>query len=142
MTEFFDTLKGALPWIALGSVVILIASALALPWLVAWMPEDYFVSEKRPPSRFAGRHPAVRILVFVARNLFGAILILAGLAMLFLPGQGLLTIAAGMLLVDFPYKHQIERRIVGNEKVWRSINWLRAKARARPLIRPDGEPSK
>ncbi len=138
MLEFLQEHKDLLGWVFLASLAILILSVLTLPWLVAWIPPDYFASETRPPSRFAHRHPVIRIIVWIVRNLIGVLLILAGIAMLFLPGQGVLTIAAGILLIDFPGKHKVERRIVRNESVWKSINWLRKKAKAAPLVRPDG----
>ena len=140
MIEFIQTYKELLGWIVLASIAILVVSAISLPWLVAWIPEDYFAGDIRPPSKFAKHHPAIRLSLFIIRNLFGLLLIVAGIAMLFVPGQGLLTIAAGILLVDFPNKHQVERRIVQNEKVWKSINWLRNKAKAKPLIRPVVQP--
>ena len=53
--------------------------------------------------------------------------------MLFIPGQGLLTIAIGLLLMDYPGKFTLERKIASNPKIFNGLNWLRAKVRARPL---------
>ena len=46
--------------------------------------------------------------------------------MLVAPGQGLLTMVVGLLLVDFPGKYRLERWLVTRQQVWRSINWLGA----------------
>src|SRR4029453_13617262 len=61
---------------------------------------------------------------------------LAGGAMLLLPGEGLLTIAIGLMLLDVPGKGRIERRLVQRPVVWRALNWIRAKAHRPPLERP------
>jgi hypothetical protein len=48
--------------------------------------------------------------------------------MLFLPGQGVLTIIAGLIMTDYPGKFELERRIVSNKKILEKLNWLRNKA--------------
>jgi len=53
--------------------------------------------------------------------------------MLVLPGQGLLTIFVGLMLLDFPGKYQVERRAVSYKPILRSINWLRQRVGRDPL---------
>jgi len=53
--------------------------------------------------------------------------------MLLLPGQGLITILIGIMMLNFPGKLAMERRIVQQPTVLRAINWIRAKA-ARPVL--------
>ena len=65
--------------------------------------------------------------------LLGVILILAGIAMLLLPGQGLLTILVGFFLVDVPAKYKIEQWLMRQPVVHRPINWLRKRAHRPPL---------
>jgi hypothetical protein len=76
-------------------------------------------------------------VVIVAKNLLGILLALAGLVMLVVPGQGLLTLVAGLMLVDFPGKYRLERWLATRPPVWRSINWLRRRAGREPLEQPD-----
>lgn len=136
MTEFVSFLqdhKAAFWWIALGSAAIFVGSLMLVPWLVTRIPADYFLSQHRPTLPFANRHPLLRGLGLVAKNLVGFILVVAGLAMLFLPGQGLLTIVIGMLLVDFPGKHRLEGNIIRRRPIARSVNWLRQKRGVEPL---------
>ena len=45
--------------------------------------------------------------VFIARNVVGAIVVLAGLIMLVTPGQGILTIIAGLAIMDFPGRDRL-----------------------------------
>jgi hypothetical protein len=56
--------------------------------------------------------------------------------MLIVPGQGMLTIAVGLVLTNFPGKFRLERWIATRRSVWRSINWLRRRAGREPLERP------
>lgn len=116
------------------SIVTFIASLLTLPWLVSRIPEDYFLREKRRPGPWKQTHPAIRLGVLIGKNALGITLLVGGLLMLFLPGQGLLTMAMGMLLVDYPGKFRLERRVVQVPQVFDSLNWLRAKRGAAPLL--------
>ena len=41
------------------------------------------------------------------------------------PGQGLLTLLVGLLLMNFPGKYRLERWLVGRRGVLTALNWLR-----------------
>ena len=109
------------------SVVTLVASALLVPAYLARMPADYFV---RSASSVRREHP----VMWVLRNLFGGVLLLAGIAMLVLPGQGILTILFALEVMEFPGKHRIELAIVRLGPVLRTVNWLRKRAGRPPLL--------
>ena len=49
------------------------------------------------------------------------------------PGQGLLTIFMGVMLIDFPGKHRFERWLVSRRVILAAANRLRAKAGRPPL---------
>ena len=123
-----------LVWSGIISLIVFIASLLSLPWLVAQIPEDYFLSDKRQPTQWKDHHPLVRLLALIGKNLVGFGLILAGILMLFLPGQGILTLVMGALLMDYPGKFQLERKIVKTPAILKGLNWLRAKANKPPLV--------
>ena len=123
-----------LVWSGIISLIVFIASLLSLPWLVAQIPEDYFLPDKRHPTKWKDRHPLVRLLALMGKNLVGFGLILAGILMLFLPGQGILTLVMGALLMDYPGKFQLERKIVKTPTILKGLNWLRAKANKPPLV--------
>ena len=123
-----------LVWAGVVSFVVFILSLLSLPWLVAQIPEDYFLPKKRQPAEWKRLHPAVRILALMGKNLIGYGLIVTGLLMLFLPGQGILTLVMGLLLVDYPGKFRLERKLVKTPTILNSLNWLRKKAKKPPLI--------
>ncbi|MEF8794573.1 PGPGW domain-containing protein [Thiohalorhabdus sp.] len=116
-----------------GSFLLLIFSAALLPFVVSLIPADYFAAKERGQSRFHRLHPSAHALVVVIKNLLGLVFLLGGMAMLVLPGQGLLTILVALILLDFPGKYRLEKRLVRSQRVVRSINWLRRRAGARPL---------
>ena len=105
-----------------------------MPLLVARIPKDYFAALEPPPSRFARQHPLVRLTLRVLRNLLGLVLILLGVALLLLPGQGLLTILVGMLLVEGPGKRRLELFVVRRRGIRRAIDWIRRRAGRPPLV--------
>jgi hypothetical protein len=123
--------------LAVFSGVTFVVSLFAVPWLLARIPADYFVRDR--PHRDHDRRWIVWLLRKIAKNLIGLVLFLAGLAMIGLPGQGLLTMFIGLSLVDFPGKRKLELRLIARPHVRRAINWLRARHGKPPLI-VDGDP--
>jgi hypothetical protein len=122
--------------LALVSVILFVLSAAGIPWFVARVPTDYFSGRELAQMHIAPapRSPW-RMLGRVLKNLLGLVLVLAGIAMLFLPGQGLLTIFVGLLLLEFPGKRRLERRLIGWGPIYRAINGLRRRAGRPPLER-------
>ncbi|MCI0335168.1 MAG: hypothetical protein L0228_18320 [Planctomycetes bacterium] len=123
-------------WLFAVSVAAFVLTPVAVAWILTRLPPDYFAKEERRPLGAWATHPALRIVVLIAKNLLGIVLLVAGIAMLLVPGQGLLTIAVGLILTDFPGKFRIQRWVVTRTSVWRSINWLRKRAGREPLKRP------
>jgi hypothetical protein len=121
-------------WIlGLASAGIFVASLLIMPALIVRIPTDYFAHEQRPPSRWATQHRVVRLAILIGRNVLGLVLVLGGLAMIVMPGQGLLTLFAGIVLIDFPRKYDFERWLVRHRWVHQPLNWLRRKRGREPL---------
>lgn len=113
--------------------VTFVASLIVVPWIVMRLPADYFQHEKRMPPLWATHHPLRRFLLIAGKNLLGALLVLTGVAMLVLPGQGLLTILIGIMLLDFPGKFQCERWLLKRKSIRRGVNWLRKKLHKPPF---------
>ena len=97
------------------------------------IPYDYFSESERQPSAWAEKHVLIRCLVLLIKNLLGFIFVLLGLAMLVLPGQGLLTLLIGVLLLNFPGKYRFERWLIQQPSVNKAVAWLRQRAGRRPL---------
>ncbi len=133
MIDWIRSQNMVLWWLALGSAITFIGTLVLVPILVVRIPEDYFVSRKRSRSSWRSMHPVPGLALLVAKNVCGALLVLAGLAMLVLPGQGILTIVLGIMLLNFPGKYRFERRLARLRLVSRSINWMRNRAGYPPL---------
>lgn len=120
---------------ALGilSGVMFLASLLAVPWLFARLPADYFVRE-RPHLQEDGWRWYRWLAGKLFKNLLGAVLFLAGAVMLGLPGQGIVTMLIGLTLIDYPGKRALELRIIRRPKILRGINWMRSRYRQPPLV--------
>lgn len=128
MPEWFSVNNDALWWLGLISLVTFFGTLVLVPWLIIKLPEDYFVSTRRPVSYFKRLHPLVHYLVIIIKNMIGILLILSGIVMLVIPGQGLLTILFGVFLMDFSGKYHLERKLIQQKKIRESINWIRLRA--------------
>jgi hypothetical protein len=129
-----------LDWLTIfwGLLAIAVGIALSTAVLVivfVALPADYLHSP-RATSPWEKRHALLRWIVRLAKNL--AAIILIGLGVLLsipgIPGQGLLTILVGIILLDFPGKVRIEKQLVTRPAVLRSINRLRARFGRPPLM--------
>ena len=67
------------------------------------------------------------------KNIIGYALILGGLLMLVLPGQGLFTIFIGLILSNYPGKYKLERKLISIPSILKMVNWLRRKSNKPPL---------
>ncbi len=120
-------------WLIGISTFAFIATLIAVPVFVIQIPPDYFSRETRPETAWERQHSVVRTLGVLIKNMLGIILILMGIAMLILPGQGLLTIAVGLMVVDFPGKYRLERWLVSRVSVINGMNLLRKRFGKEPL---------
>ncbi len=128
MFAWFEEHQALFYWLTGASVVLFLASLVAVPFMLIRLPPDYFADQTHPP-----RARKVPLALRIAKNVLGGVMILAGVIMLALPGQGVLAILAGVLLTDFPGKYRFARWIVSRRRVLGAINWLRKKARREPL---------
>jgi hypothetical protein len=128
----FTAAHESLLWsVSVGSVLIFAGSLALLPWLVKRAPEDFFV---RPPRA----HGKAFWLLAIGRNVLGLVVVMAGVMMLVLPGQGALTLLAGLSLLDFPGKRRALHWLVTRRSVSRSLQWLRKRVHQPPFKLPEG----
>ncbi|GBL40117.1 hypothetical protein EMGBD2_13750 [Nitrospirota bacterium] len=119
------------------SVFGFIGSLIAIPLILVRLPADYF-DTRTPRHWMKDHHPSLRLIGLIVKNIVGAVLFLGGLAMLFLPGQGLLTMLIGISLMDFPRKRELEAKMVGQPTLFGVINTMRQKFHKPPLsLAPD-----
>ncbi len=123
----------AMATVGLG-VATAIVSLVVVGFVLARLPADFFVNpEARRPI---DRHPVLKVLLCIFRNVFGYFLIVLGVALSLpgVPGQGVLTILMGVLLIDFPGKHHAERWLLMRRGVLTAVNKFRARLGRPPLI--------
>ena len=73
------------------------------------------------------------LVSMIIKNLIGYVLIIGGILMLVLPGQGLVTIFIGLMMSNYPGKYFIERKFIAIPSVLKTINWLRKRSNQEPL---------
>lgn len=132
MWDWLQEHKGLLFALFVLSIVSLLLTAILLPIVVVRLPAGYFL---RAP-RLHSRRSRTNLLWHIAKNVLGVVFVLAGIAMLVLPGQGLLTILIGLLVIDFPGKYRLERSLVARRGILRTINRIRARFGKPPLRLP------
>ena len=126
--------ENLLLWLTVVSILGFIVSILLIPWIVTHIPSDYFTHPKRQKLLWGDQPKIVRLIFIFLKNIIGVLLIIGGMALIFLPGQGIVTILIGLLIMDFPYKYRCEIWIIKRPFVLKAINRLRAKANKRPLV--------
>ena len=119
-------------WMGIGSLLMFFGTLIVIPIIIVKLPTDYFVNDRIRPNA-GGRMSFPQMLYFVIKNLAGVVFVLAGIAMLFLPGQGILTIIIGLSLISLPNKKGTLMWLVRRERVLHSINAFRAKFGKPPL---------
>jgi hypothetical protein len=133
LSEWLGANEALLPWLVVISIASALGTLVLVPVMVARVRPDYFLTKTPPPDTWSAQHPVIRVAGRVAKNFLGAALLISGILMLVLPGQGILTILIGLMLVDFPGKRRLELSIVRRRGVLRALNWIRRRAKREPL---------
>jgi len=128
-----QNLSSILSWLAICSLFIFFFSILAINFVIKIIPVDYFDSTKRELSPFKISNPIIWLIFFIIKNITGYLLILGGILMLVLPGQGLLTILLGLIFSDYPGKYKLEKKLITIKPIYRYINWVRKKSDIEPI---------
>ncbi len=142
MDGLFETVQQWIPvdvliGLTVASAIGFVGSLIAIPMILVRLPADYF-DIRTPRHWMKDHHPALRLLGLVVKNIVGVVFLLAGFAMLFLPGQGVLTMLIGISLMDFPKKRELEAKMVGQPTVFSVINSMRHKFGKPPLTLAPG----
>ena len=124
--------------IILGAAILVASFSLSIgviSFILIKIPATYF-QESHPRAFWVNRHAAIRWTGMILKNLLGVILVLLGILMSIpgVPGQGLLTILLGIILLDFPGKRSLEQKLVSQPMILQKINRLRHKFSKPPLV--------
>lgn len=111
------------------SVATLVISVGIAGWLLIRIPPDYFKGEQRKASK---KRP---LWMKILKNAGGVLMVAVGavLSIPGVPGQGLLMVLAGLMLLDIPGKFKLERKILSLRPIRSAANRLRA-WRGRPPL--------
>jgi uncharacterized membrane protein SpoIIM required for sporulation len=103
-----------------------VVSLAIVSFIMVKIPADYFRKDT-PRELWSDKPPLVRFLGIFAKNLLGLLLVALGIVLSIpgVPGQGILTILMGIMLLDFPGKRDLEHRLVSQPRVLKAINKLR-----------------
>jgi hypothetical protein len=108
-------------WLVSTVASMLIAGAVLLA-----LPAEYLREGDR-----SQRHWATRL----GRTVVGILLVAVGIVLSVpgIPGQGILTILAGLTLIEFPGRDRLIRGLLGRPAVLRAVNRFRVRFRRPPL---------
>lgn len=124
--------------IALGVLLFLLSLGFsfgAIAIVMVKIPANYFsthyVQDFLPGSPWIVKWGAV-----IAKNIFGIFLIGLGIILSLpgVPGQGILTILLGLIMLDIPGKRPLEAWIIKRPSVLSAVNNFRARYNKPPLV--------
>ena len=124
--------------VAIGAAVFagtLVVNLLLVGIVLLKLPPTYLRDHHaRRPAR--GGSTLGRVPRKIAMNLAGLVLVAIGIIMSLpgVPGQGVLTIAIGIALMDVPGKRRLVRSVLGRENVLRRVNAFRRRFGMAPLV--------
>ena len=128
LTDFFS----GLTWrsVLLGVLVFVGTFLLNLgivSFVLVKLPKDHFKSDKS--RNVTGSNATIRVLKVIGKNVAGWLLIALGIVLSLpgIPGQGLLTVLLGVMLVDFPGKERLEQKLLSRPAIINTINRLRGR---------------
>ncbi len=136
LSQFWESLTWA--QIGMGAGLFLLSFVLSFAAIVVVMvkiPANYFSSHYNQDF-LPNTHWTVKWGAVILKNLLGVFLIALGVVLSLpgVPGQGLLTILLGLIMLDIPGKRPLEARIIQRPTIQNAINNLRARFKKPPLI--------
>ena len=104
-------------------------------FILVKLPADHF-SKSRKTKFWAGPRPWLRALGIIGKNIGGILLVALGVVLSLpgVPGQGLLTILLGIMIMDFPGKDRLEQKLLSRPSIVNAINRLRGRFSKPPLV--------
>ena len=118
--------------IFLGSFFLNLAIVSAI---LVKLPADHF-RKNRKTKFWAGPRPALHAAKVIGKNIAGVLLVALGIVLSLpgVPGQGLLTILLGIMLLDFPGRDRLEQKLLSKPTIVNTINRLRERFGKPPLV--------
>ena len=132
ITDLIAQYENILVLFSIMSAVFFVVTLLLTPYLLGLIHSDYFT--KANPHKLEIKHVG-HIVVVIIRSAIGLVLFVVGVIMLVTPGQGVVSILLGLFLMEFPGKRKLELKLINHNQTFKTLNWLRAKAKKPPFKR-------
>jgi hypothetical protein len=126
--------------ILLATIFASIAYLMAITYIITQMDSQYFIRKESPvgiandKKQLTSMNRSIIYVISIVKVMIGIVLIVSGIVMLVLPGQGIITLLIGLSLVPFPGKNKVEKNLLARKSVQHSLNWIRVKANKDPFI--------
>ncbi len=139
MFDLLSDFVSGLTWQkALIGVLVFLATFLLnlaiVSIILVKLPADHF-SKGHKTKFWSGPNPALHAAKIIGKNILGVLLVALGVVLSIpgVPGQGLLTILLGVMLLDFPGRHRLEQKLLSRPGIVNTINGLRKRFGKPPL---------
>jgi hypothetical protein len=133
MVDFLSEFVNSLTWrgAVVGTLVFVVTFLVNLgivSLILVKLPANYFKMNHKAKF-WSGPNPALHAAKFIGKNVLGFLLVVIGIVLSIpgVPGQGLLTILLGVMLLDFPGKSSLERKLLRRPEIVKAINRLRSR---------------
>ena len=139
MVDLFSEFILALTWrsVLIGAAIFVGSFLLNLgivSVILVKLPANHF-SKNRKTKFWSGPRPALHAAKMIGKNILGVLLVGLGVVLSLpgIPGQGLLTILLGIMLLDFPGRERLEQKLLSKPSIVNTINRLRGRFGKPPL---------
>ena len=139
MFDFISEFFFALTWrkVLIGAAIFLgsfFANLGIVSFILVKLPADHF-SKSRKTKFWSGKRPWLHAVKVIGKNIAGILLVALGVVLSLpgVPGQGLLTVLLGIMLLDFPGRDRLEQKLLSRPSIVNSINKLRGRFGKKPL---------
>jgi hypothetical protein len=139
MFDLLSDFLSGLTWqkVVVGALIFLVSFFVNLgivSLILVKLPADHF-SKNRKTKFWAGPRPAIHAAKVIGKNIAGVLLVALGIVLSLpgVPGQGLLTVLLGIMLLDFPGRHRLEQKLLSKPSIVNTINRLRERFGKPPL---------
>ena len=135
LSDFFSSLTWSKVLIGAGIFVVSFFANLGIVSLIlVKLPADHF-SKSRKTKFWSGPRPWLHAAKVIGKNIGGVLLVALGVVLSLpgVPGQGLLTVLLGIMLLDFPGRDRLEQKLLSKPSIVNTINSLRGRFGKKPL---------
>jgi len=139
MFDFLSDFFLSLTWrkVLIGAAIFLVsffANLGIVSLILVKLPANHF-SKNRKTKFWAGPRPWLHAAKVIGKNIGGILLVALGVVLSLpgVPGQGLLTVLLGIMLLDFPGRDRLEQKLLSRPSIVNTINNLRGRFGKKPL---------